>query len=57
MVELEPEDYNEILNWFTHTYGRLNSSKISEASTRTFWKISFLVEEKIKELKEEANDE
>jgi hypothetical protein len=57
MVELEPEDYNEILNWFTHTYGRVSSGKIDEKSTRTFWKISFLVEEKLKEVKEETSEE
>ena len=52
-MELEPEDYNEILNWFTHTYARNDSRAIGESATRTFWKISFLVEEKIKELKSE----
>jgi|TARA_R110002020_G_scaffold233_2_gene1179 hypothetical protein len=55
-MELEPEDYNEILNWFTHTYARNDSRAIGESATRTFWKISFLVEEKIKELKSEKED-
>jgi|TARA_R110000824_G_scaffold72633_1_gene185256 hypothetical protein len=52
-MELEPEDYNEILNWFTHTYGKRDNVRISEDSTKTFWKLTFLVEEKIKEMREQ----
>ena len=52
-MELEPEDYNEILNWFTHRFGKMDT-QLPPAATRTFWKITFLVEEKIKPLKEGA---
>jgi len=55
-MELEPDDYNEILNWFTHTYGKLDKT-LPNSATRTFWKITFLVEEKIKTLREEAADQ
>jgi len=54
MVELEPEDYSEILNWFTHKYGmKLNPKEIDDKAIRLFWKLTFLAEDKIKELKDE----
>ena len=53
-MELEPEDYNEILNWFTHRFGKLDT-QLPPAATSTIWKITFLVEERIKSLKEEAH--
>ena len=59
MVELEPEDYTEILNWFTHKFGKLDLTDKSfpKQATKTFWKLSFLAEARIKELKEEHIDE
>jgi hypothetical protein len=53
MVELEPEDYSEILNWFTHKYGMEKDVKqISDKAVRVFWKLTFLAEDKIKEIKD-----
>ena len=59
MVELEPEDYTEILNWFTHRFGKLDLDSVitNKQATKTFWKLSFLAEDRIKELKEEHIDE
>ena len=54
MVELEPEDYSEILNWFTYKYGMEKDVKqISDKAVRVFWKLTFLAEDKIKRVKEE----
>lgn len=59
MVELEPKDYSEILNWFTHKYGMKTDVKgISDNAVRVFWKLTFLAEDKLKEIKdEEPKDE
>ena len=52
MVELEPEDYSNIIRWFELTYGKSkHMDDIPHAQKRTFWKLSFLCEDKIKELK------
>ena len=53
MVELEPVDYTEILNWFTHRFGKTDIHLLPKQATKTFWKLSFLAEDRIKELKEE----
>ena len=54
MVDLDPEDYGEILNWFTHTYGKTMTMKeLDGQPLRTFWKLKFLAEDKIREFKEE----
>ena len=54
MVELEPEDYNEILNWFTLAFSKTVSMKeLNEKPLRVFWKLTFLAEDKIKRVKEE----
>jgi hypothetical protein len=53
MVELEPEDYSNIIRWFELTYGKAkHMDDIPHAQKRTFWKLSFLCEDKIKELKD-----
>ena len=55
MVELEPEDYTEILNWFTLAYGKTTTMKeLNEIPLRVFWKLTFLAEDKIKRIREEA---
>ena len=51
MVELEPDDYSLILNWFEHTYGKLSVSEIPLDAKRTFWKLTFLAEDKLKEIR------
>ena len=51
MVELEPDDYSLILNWFEHTYGTLEVAEIPLDAKRTFWKLTFLAEDKLKEIR------
>ena len=52
MVELEPEDYNVILSWFEHTFGKRSLNEMPLDAKRTFWKLTFLAEDKMKELQE-----
>ncbi len=53
MVDLEPEDYNNILRWFENMYAKVaDVSDIPMKQKRTFWKLTFLAEDKIKEIKE-----
>lgn len=56
MVELEPEDYTEILDWFIQSYGRwdfeTDGEKLPNQTKKTYWKLHFLAEDKIKEVKE-----
>ena len=56
MVELEPEDYTEILNWFTLAHGRKDIASVHglpERAIKVFWKLSFLAEDKLKEFSDE----
>ena len=56
MVELEVEDYNELFDWFTLMFGK-NPKKITVQAKRTFWKLNFLSEDKIKEMDVEDDEE
>ena len=56
MVELEVEDYNELFDWFTLMFGK-NPKKITIQAKRTFWKLNFLSEDKIKEMDIEDDEE
>ena len=49
MVELELSDYNVILNWFTHVFGKQDPNKIPRDDRSTFWKLNFLAEDKIRD--------
>ena len=55
MVELEVEDYNELFDWFTLMFGK-NPKKITVQAKRTFWKLNFLSEDKLKEIDSEDDD-
>ena len=59
MVELEIEDYNEIMDWFTLAFGKKGKplSKINNKAKMTFYKLNFLAEDKIKEDKQLNLDE
>ena len=58
MVYLEAEDYSEILNWFTHKYGLSQDPKgIPPEAMRVFWKLTFLAEDKIGELREKKRED
>jgi len=53
MVELEPEDYSNIIRWFERSYGKAKTmDDIPHSQKRTFWKLTFLCEDKIRELKD-----
>lgn len=54
MVELDPEDYSNILNWFEATFGKRPLENLSLDDKRTFWKLTFLAEDRMKEIKEET---
>ena len=56
MVELELEDYNELFDWFTLLFGK-DPKKITMQAKKTFWKLQFLSEDKIKEHEEDDDDE
>ena len=53
MVELEIEDYNELFDWFTLCFGKNDPKKLTIQAKRTFWKLNFLSEDKIKEMDSE----
>ena len=48
MVELEVDDYNELFDWFTLMFGK-DPKKLTIQAKRTFWKLNFLSEDKLKE--------
>jgi hypothetical protein len=56
MVELEMIDYNEILKWFNFKYDEVDDKGMSEQGRKTFWKLHFLLEDKINELEERHHD-
>jgi len=51
MVELEPDDYNHILTWFEGMFGRKGLDELPMEHKRTFWKLTFLAEDKMKEVR------
>ena len=56
MVELEVEDYNELFDWFTLMFGK-DPKKLTVQAKRTFWKLNFLSEDKLKEIDSEDDEE
>ena len=59
MVELEVDDYNEILDWFMLAFGKKGKTltQLSTKARMTFYKLNFLAEDKIKEEKQLSLDE
>ena len=59
MVELEIDDYNEILDWFMLAFGKKGKTltQLSTNARMTFYKLNFLAEDKIKEEKQLKLDE
>ena len=53
MVEVNVDDYSEILDWCGLAFGKKDPSKISAKTKRTFWKLTFLAEDKIEEMQDE----
>ena len=54
MVELEIDDYNEIIDWFLLAFGKKGKAinEINAKARMTFYKLNFLAEDKIKEEKQ-----
>ena len=50
MVELQIEDFAEIIKWFNHKYDEVEDKGMGEQSRKTFWKLNFLLEDKMIEL-------
>ena len=57
MVELEVEDYNELFDWFTLLFGKGDPKDLTLQAKRTFWKLNFLSEDKLKEMAAEDDDD
>ena len=59
MVELEVEDYSEIMDWLVLAFGKQGKSmnNLPQKAKMTFYKLNFLAEDKIKQNKQEAIDE
>lgn len=57
MVELEMEDFGEILKWFNFKYDEVESKNMGEQSRKTFWKLHFLLEDKMMEINQYKKDE
>jgi hypothetical protein len=57
MVELEVEDFNELFDWFTLCFGKNDPKKLTVQAKRTFWKLNFLSEDKLKEIGSEDDEE
>ena len=51
------EDFGEILKWFNHKYDEVEDKGMSEQSRKTFWKLHFLLEDKMMELRNLRDDE
>ena len=56
MVELQMDDFAEILRWFNHKYDEVEDAGMGEQSRKTFWKLHFLLEDKMDEIRLEGRD-
>ena len=56
MVELQMDDFGEILRWFNHKYDEVDDKGMGEQSRKTFWKLHFLIEDKMDEIRLEGRD-
>jgi hypothetical protein len=56
MVELELEDYTEIFKWFNDKHDEVDEKNLSEQGRKSFWKLNFLMEDKMMEIEEIKKD-
>ena len=56
MVELELEDYNEIFKWFNEKHDEVEENNLTEQGRKSFWKLQFLMEDKMMEIEEAKRD-
>tara|TARA_R110002020_G_scaffold222074_1_gene430510 strand:- start:1395 stop:1574 length:180 start_codon:yes stop_codon:yes gene_type:complete len=57
MVDLTTNDFNEILSWFTVKFGKFNPMDIPKQSYKTFWKLTFLCEDRLEEEKDKLRED
>ena len=57
MVDFTVTDYKTLLVWFELAFAKLPKSKISADDKKTFWKITFLSEDAVKEARENESEE
>ena len=57
MVDFTVTDYRTLLIWFELAFAKLPKSKISSEDKKTFWKLTFLCEDAVKEAKERQEEE
>ena len=57
MVDFSVDDYKTLLVWFELAFAKLPKSSISSADKKTFWKLTFLSEDAVKEAKENESNE
>jgi hypothetical protein len=57
MVTFTLSDYELLLKWFELAFARLDKSKISSADKKVFWKITFLAEDKVEELRKSKHED
>jgi hypothetical protein len=56
MVELELEDYVEIFKWFNEKHDEVEERNLSDQGRKSFWKLQFLMEDKMREIEEAKKD-
>ena len=56
MVDFELADYKTVIKWFELCFGN-KPDLLDMQDKRTFWKLSFLCEDKIKSVRGEASDD
>jgi|TARA_R110000787_G_scaffold153240_1_gene267106 hypothetical protein len=57
MVVFSVTDYKTLLIWFELAFAKLPKSKISTEDKKTFWKLTFLSEDAVKEARENESEE
>lgn len=56
MVELELEDFVEIFKWFNDKHDEVEERNLSDQGRKSFWKLQFLMEDKMREIDEAKKD-
>ena len=56
MVELELGDYVEIFKWFNDKHDEVEERNLSDQGRKSFWKLQFLMEDKMREIEEAKRD-
>ena len=55
LVEFEINDYKRLVYWFELAFGKEQPDKVSPEDKKTFWKLTFLAEDKIEENKTDSD--